>query len=120
MVADVMTTEEILSSLPDLEKEDEGKPDSKGEIHSPSRSDTSMTKLPVVYSREAIKALSAAGFEDAPRRGKGSHSALIKRGKDKTRLVIVPDRNTRPRGTLRAILDQAALSKDEFIDLLER
>jgi predicted RNA binding protein YcfA (HicA-like mRNA interferase family) len=79
-----------------------------------------MTKLPVISSKEVIKALRSAGFEDAPKRGKGSHSALIKRGIDKARLVIVPDRKTIPRGTLRAILDQAGLTKDEFIVLLKK
>jgi predicted RNA binding protein YcfA (HicA-like mRNA interferase family) len=45
---------------------------------------------------------------------------LIKRGIDNPRLVIVPDRKTLPRGTLRAILDQAGLTKDEFINLLKK
>jgi predicted RNA binding protein YcfA (HicA-like mRNA interferase family) len=71
-------------------------------------------------SKEVIKALRAAGFEDAPKRGKGSHSALVKRGIDKPRLVIVPDRKTLPRGTLRAILDQAGLTREEFIELVKR
>ena len=79
-----------------------------------------MTTLPAISSKMVIKALRSAGFEDAPKRGKGSHSALVKRSKDKARLVIVPDRKTIPRGTLRAILDQAGLTKDEFIDLLKR
>ena len=79
-----------------------------------------MTKLPVLSSKEVIKALRAAGFEDAPKRGKGSHSALMKRDPDKTRLVIVPVRKTLPRGTLRAILDQAGLTRDELICLLKR
>jgi predicted RNA binding protein YcfA (HicA-like mRNA interferase family) len=79
-----------------------------------------MTTLPAISSKEVIKALRSAGFEDAPKRGKGSHSALVKRSKDKARLVIVPDRKTLPRGTLRAILDQAGLTKDEFIALLKR
>jgi predicted RNA binding protein YcfA (HicA-like mRNA interferase family) len=78
-----------------------------------------MTKLPVISSREVIKALRTAGFEDAPKRGKGSHSALVRRGPDKSRLVIVPDRKTLPIGTLRAILDQAGLTRDEFIELLK-
>jgi predicted RNA binding protein YcfA (HicA-like mRNA interferase family) len=34
--------------------------------------------------------------------------------------VIVPDRKTLPRGTLRAILDQAGLTKDQFIELSKR
>jgi predicted RNA binding protein YcfA (HicA-like mRNA interferase family) len=79
-----------------------------------------MTTLPAISSKMVIKALRSAGFEDAPKRGKGSHSALVKRSKDKARLVIVPDRKTLPRGTLRAILDQAGLTKDEFINLLKR
>ena len=79
-----------------------------------------MTKLPAISSKEVMKALRSAGFEDAPKRGKGSHSALVKRSMAKSRLVIVPDRKTLPRGTLRAILDQAGLTKDEFIELLKR
>jgi predicted RNA binding protein YcfA (HicA-like mRNA interferase family) len=79
-----------------------------------------MTKLPVISSKEVIKALRSAGFEDAPKRGKGSHLALVKQSMDRARLVIVPDRKTLPRGTLRAILDQAGLTKDQFIELLKR
>jgi len=78
-----------------------------------------MMKLPSVSSKELIKALRAAGFEDAPKRGKGSHIALVKRGPGSTRLVIVPDRRTLPKGTMRAILEQAGLSREEFLSLLE-
>jgi predicted RNA binding protein YcfA (HicA-like mRNA interferase family) len=35
-------------------------------------------------------------------------------------LVIIPDRKSIPRGTLRAIIDQAGMSRDEFINLLEK
>jgi len=42
-----------------------------------------MTKLPAISSKEVIKALRSAGFEDAPKRGKGSHAALVKRSVDK-------------------------------------
>jgi len=56
-----------------------------------------VTKLPIISSKQAIRALRAAGFEDAPRRGKGSHIALVKRGPEKTRLVIVPDSKALPR-----------------------
>lgn len=66
-----------------------------------------MTKLPVLSSKEVIEALRSVGFEDAPKRGKGSHVALMKRAPDKMkmRLVVVPERKSLPRGTLRAILD---------------
>lgn len=77
-----------------------------------------MARLPVLSSRELIKALKKAGFEAAPTRGKGSHKAFVKKDKTKTRLVIVPDRREIPRGTLMAILDQANLSKEELLELL--
>ncbi len=76
-----------------------------------------MTKLPILSSREIIKVLRAAGFEDAPKRGKGSHNALVKMHGDKTRLVIIPDRKTVPRGTLKAILEQAGITSAEFTAL---
>ena len=78
-----------------------------------------MTKLPVVSSKQIIKVLQKAGFEYAPKRGKGSHLAFIKKDKEKARLVIIPDRKDIPTGTLLAILDQAGLSREEFIELLK-
>lgn len=79
-----------------------------------------MTKLPILSSNKIIKLLRSAGFEDAPKRGKGSHTAMIKRSGDGVRLVIIPDKKSIPRGTLRAIIDQAGMSRDEFINLIER
>jgi predicted RNA binding protein YcfA (HicA-like mRNA interferase family) len=78
-----------------------------------------VTKLPSLSSKELVKALRRAGFEDAPKRGKGSYKALVKSAPGITRLVIVPDRKTLPKGTLRAILEQAGLSREEFISLLD-
>jgi predicted RNA binding protein YcfA (HicA-like mRNA interferase family) len=60
-----------------------------------------MTRLPVVSSKQVVKALRNAGFEDAPKRGKGSHIALVKRSPEETRLVIIPERDSLPKGTLR-------------------
>lgn len=77
-----------------------------------------MPKLPVLSSKEIVQALRKAGFEYAPRRGKGSHSAFVRRSKDGARLVIVPERKEIPKGTLASILEQAGLSKQEFLDLL--
>ena len=79
-----------------------------------------MTKLPILSSKQVIKGLRAVGFEDAPKRGKGSHSALIKRDFRGTKLVIIPGSKSLPRGTLRAILDQAGLSREEFLNLIQR
>jgi len=78
-----------------------------------------MTKLPSLSSRQIIQALSRAGFVEAPHRGKGSHRAFWKRdAAGRVRLVIVPQGKDIPRGTLLAILDQANLSRGEFLDLL--
>ncbi len=77
-----------------------------------------MPKLPVVSSKQVIRILQKLGFEYAPKRGKGSHAAFIKVIDSQTRLVIVPDRNEIPKGTLLAVLEQAGISKDEFLRLL--
>ena len=75
--------------------------------------------LPALSSRQVMAALRRAGFEDAPRRGKGSHHALMRRdATGRVRLVIVPERKNLPRGTVLAILEQAGLSRAEFLDLL--
>lgn len=78
-----------------------------------------MPKLPVLSSKEVIRILQIAGFEYAPKRGKGSHAAFIKRDRERTRLVIVPHRKEIPKGTLLAILDQAGLTKEDLLRLLE-
>ena len=76
-------------------------------------------RLPALSSRQLIAALRRAGFEDAPRRGKGSHRALMRREPDsRVRLVVVPDRRDLPRGTLHAILQQAGLTPEQLADLL--
>ncbi|MHC4472816.1 MAG: type II toxin-antitoxin system HicA family toxin [Planctomycetota bacterium] len=63
-----------------------------------------------------MKALRAAGFEDAPVKGKGSHVALTKAAVDGAlMLVIVPDRKNVPVGTLRAIIRQSGLTREEFL-----
>ena len=78
-----------------------------------------MSKLPALSSRQIIAALRRAGFVEAPRRGKGSHRAFCRicpRGQ--TRLVIVPQGKDIPKGTVLAILEQAGLTRDEFLELL--
>lgn len=79
-----------------------------------------MPKLPILSSKQVVRALRMAGFTKAPKRGKGSHLAFVKKDGGKTRLVIVPDRNEIPKGTLLAILEQSGLTKDEFVELLKK
>ena len=78
-----------------------------------------MARLPSLSSREVMRALHKAGFELAPKRGKGSHSAMVREiSGEPTRLVIIPKAKDLPRGTLMGILDQAGLTLDEFLQLL--
>ncbi|RKX28278.1 MAG: type II toxin-antitoxin system HicA family toxin [Verrucomicrobia bacterium] len=74
-------------------------------------------KLPSLSSRQLTAALRKAGFRDAPRRGKGSHIALFRPG-ETPRLVVVPLRKTLPTGTVRGIIRQAGISREELLDLL--
>ena len=79
-----------------------------------------MSKLPSVSSDKIIKNLLKTGFDYAPTKGKGSHTALVKEGLygDKF-LVIIPKRNPIPTGTLISIIKQSGYSRDEFITLLD-
>jgi len=40
-----------------------------------------MPKLPILSSKDVIKALKHLGFEPAPKRGKGSHFAFVRKTK---------------------------------------
>ena len=73
--------------------------------------------LPALKGREIIRALESAGFSIV--RSKGSHRMLQSSG-NPVRLVTVPDHGAKElkRGTLRAIIRQAGLSVDEFLELL--
>jgi predicted RNA binding protein YcfA (HicA-like mRNA interferase family) len=48
-----------------------------------------MKKLPVVSSDDVIKALKKGGFEYAPKRGKGSHTALYKIDEKGRKLLVI-------------------------------
>jgi predicted RNA binding protein YcfA (HicA-like mRNA interferase family) len=73
--------------------------------------------LPLVSGRRAVKALTKAGFQVAGR--KGSHIKLKKKVDDRVFVVIVPDHAELARGTLKSILRQANLTREEFLKLLE-
>ena len=73
-----------------------------------------MSKLPRISGRQAVSALQRAGFEVI--RQNGSH-IVIKRSDPCTQLVV-PDHRELDTGTLRAIIQQADLSVDEFMKLL--
>ncbi|TRO55972.1 type II toxin-antitoxin system HicA family toxin [Candidatus Bathyarchaeota archaeon] len=72
--------------------------------------------LPVLSGRDVVKALSNAGFVVVGR--KGSHIRM-KRKDGRTLVVIVPDHREVAAGTLKSILRQAGLSREEFLELIK-
>ncbi|MEL6438714.1 MAG: type II toxin-antitoxin system HicA family toxin [Cyanobacteria bacterium J06621_8] len=79
-----------------------------------------MPKLPRVTAAETIKTLEKLGFTKI--RQRGSHVVMKKQLNDENSTIkgcVVPfHRKTLAAGTLRNILNQAGVSKEEFIDNL--
>lgn len=73
-----------------------------------------MSKLLVVSGSQCIKILEKVGFIIV--RQRGSHIVLARENPKNT--VIIPNHKELDRGTLRAIIRQANLTVDEFIQLL--
>jgi predicted RNA binding protein YcfA (HicA-like mRNA interferase family) len=73
-----------------------------------------MTKLPRISGSDCVKALTKAGFYK--KRQHGSH--IILRRDDPFAQIVVPEHKELDRGALRAILRQADLSIDQFVDLV--
>jgi len=73
-----------------------------------------MSQLPHISGRECTQALAKAGFYF--KRQQGSH--IVLRRDNPLAQVVVPDHKELDRGTLRAIIRQAGLSVDEFVELL--
>ncbi|MEM6333678.1 MAG: type II toxin-antitoxin system HicA family toxin [Planctomycetota bacterium] len=74
-------------------------------------------RLPVISTREAVKAFGKAGFTEMAARGKGSH-VFMHRDDPRAKLTI-PKRKELRRGTLRSLISDAGLTVDEFIALLK-
>jgi len=76
-----------------------------------------MTKIPALTSRDVIKGLKRAGFE-FDRQAKGSHEIWY--NPDTKRRTTIPNHpgSEIKKGTLKAILEQAGLSLEEFMNLL--
>ena len=78
-----------------------------------------MSKLPLVSSEKIVRSLLKAGFDYAPIKGKGSHTALVREGAYGEKfLIIIPKRNPIPKGTLISIIKQSGYSRNEFIKLI--
>jgi predicted RNA binding protein YcfA (HicA-like mRNA interferase family) len=75
-----------------------------------------MVKLPKLSGHELIKILAQFGFKRV--RQKGSHVMLIKETKQGKVGCVVPLHDELETGTLLAILRQAKISRDEFLEKL--
>jgi predicted RNA binding protein YcfA (HicA-like mRNA interferase family) len=72
-------------------------------------------RLPAVKPKEVIGALEKAGWR--VHRQRGSHVSMHKEGVPE--LVIIPlHSGDLPKGTLRAIIEDAGLSIEQFLELL--
>ncbi len=77
-----------------------------------------MTKLPVVTASEVIHGLKKAGFV-FDRQGKGSHEIWYNPGTKRRTTVPNHPGVDIPKGSLRAILNEAGLSVEEFLELIQ-
>jgi predicted RNA binding protein YcfA (HicA-like mRNA interferase family) len=75
-----------------------------------------MSRLPQLTPRKMIAALQRAGF--VIDRIKGSHDFLRHKDDPRRRTVVAVHAGDVPQGTLRDILKQANLSRDELLKLL--
>ena len=75
-----------------------------------------MPKLPVISGKDLVKAFAKAGYEIDHQTG--SHIILRHENPPHRRLTI-PNHREISKGTLRAIIRQAGLSRDEFFDLVK-
>jgi predicted RNA binding protein YcfA (HicA-like mRNA interferase family) len=73
-----------------------------------------MSKFPVDASiREVVKALERLGFELVR---EGNHIAMVRENPDGTRTPLtMPNHRTIKRSTLRTILTQSGISREEFL-----
>ena len=71
-----------------------------------------MSKLPRVSGEKVVKALTRAKFQR--KRQKGSHVILRK----KKIVVVVPLHKELDRGTLKEIIRQSKIQREEFLSLL--
>jgi len=73
-----------------------------------------MARLPVISGADAIKAFHRTGWRAV--RQSGSHVVMVKAGADAT--LSIPLRPELKRGLLRALIRDAGISVDEFVELL--
>ena len=74
-----------------------------------------MHKLPLLSANSIVKALSKIGYSYDHQTG--GH-IILRNSMPPHRRAVVPNRKEVPRGTLRAIINEAGLTVDGFLNLL--
>ena len=74
-----------------------------------------MSRLPSISGSQAVRAFQRLGYEVD--RQRGSH-IILRASRQPYRRLVVPDHKDLAKGTLRALIREAGLSVDEFLDLL--
>ena len=78
-----------------------------------------MPKLPILSGKEIIKILSKIGFIYI--RTKGSHAILNKEDRERRKITIpVPLHSELAKGTLKSIMNQASITLEDLLDLMEK
>ena len=75
-----------------------------------------MPKLPIIKDRELIKTLKKLGFFE--HRQRGTSHLVLKHADGRRVIVSIHPGKDIPRGTLKAILEDAEISVDKLIELL--
>jgi predicted RNA binding protein YcfA (HicA-like mRNA interferase family) len=74
-----------------------------------------MSKLPIISGQKVIKAIVKLGYEIDHQTG--SH-IILRQKEEPNRRLTVPNHRRVAKGTLRAIIRQAGLTREEFMELL--
>lgn len=74
-----------------------------------------MPKLPPLSGKDVIKVLTKLGYEIDHQTG--SH-IILRQKKEPHRRLTIPNHREISKGTLRAIIRQAGLTREEFFELL--
>ncbi|MBS3174902.1 type II toxin-antitoxin system HicA family toxin [Candidatus Woesearchaeota archaeon] len=74
-----------------------------------------MNKLPIISGKEVVKALNKIGYEIDHQTG--SH-IILRNMQSPHRRMTVPNHREIAKGTLLAIIKQAGLTREEFLELL--
>ncbi len=75
-----------------------------------------MVKLPVLSASDVIRALSKFGYQNDHQ--SGSH-IILRHVDPPFRRITIPNHKELAKGTLRSIIRQAGLTKEQFVNLLE-